>query len=329
MGVIEFVKKKIKSYDAKIIFPEYEDRRILSAVITLNSMGVLTPILIGNPITIRAAFKKNKLDGSEIKIVNSKDDALIERYAQNLVELRKEKELSLVDAKKLLEDEIYVATMMLKLGEVDGVVSGAMHPTKHTLKPAFQIIKTVSDRKIASGFFIMVKDAKTMFLFADCAVNPDPSPAELADIALATADSAKLLGLNPKVALLSFSTLGSADHPLVEKVRLATKIAKELSQYPIEGEIQFDAATNPEVSKLKIKHSLLKGKANVFIFPDLNSGNIGYKLAQYFGKLEAIGPIVQGLDKPVNDLSRGCSVQEIIDVAIITALQAKQANNRG
>jgi len=244
-------------------------------------------------------------------------------FSLALYELRKDKGISMDEAKKLLKEPIYYAMMMLKKGLIDGVVSGVAHSTAHTFRPALQIIKTKPNIKTASSYFIISLKEKELF-FADCSMNIDPDADKLADIAISTADSATLLGLKPKVAMLSFSTKGSGEHESLEKVKKAVEIVKgRRKDIIIDGEMQVDAAIVPWVAKLKCPDSPVKGEANVLIFPDLNSGNISYKIANWLGDAMAIGPIAQGLDKPVNDLSRGATVKEIVLVTAVTALQAQ------
>jgi phosphate acetyltransferase len=255
---------------------------------------------------------------------------MFDRYANDFYELRKSKGITLEKARETIKDNIYFGCMMVKEGYADGLVSGAIHATADLLRPAFQIIKTAPGAKIVSSFFIMeVPNCEYgengVFLFADCAVNPSPNAEELASIAVQSANTAKnLLGFEPKVAMLSFSTKGSASHELVDKVRKATEIAKDLMpDVAIDGELQLDAALVKEVAELKAPGSKVAGYANVLIFPDLQAGNIGYKLVQRLAKANAIGPITQGMGAPVNDLSRGCSYRDIVDVIATTAVQAQ------
>jgi len=331
MDLMQEIIKKAEKLQKKIVFPEDEDDRVLEAVCRIAQRNIAMPVLIGN----RDAIKKNinkacikykiEKDAAEKIMIIDNKDIDINSYAEKLSEIRREKGLDFEEAKKLLEDKMYVATMMLKLGVVDGVVSGAIHPTIHTLRPAFQIIKTAQGTSIASGVMLIIHE-KGNYFFADCAVNPQPDEEQLAEIAITTAETVKLFGINPKVAMLSFSTRGSAKHPLAEKMRIATEIAKKKNpRLLVEGEIQLDSAVAPEVCKIKYPKSRIMGKANALIFPDLQCGNIGYKIAERFGNARAIGPIIQGLAKPVNDLSRGCSVEDIVELAAITALQAENA----
>ena len=236
--------------------------------------------------------------------------------------------MTIEEARKFAKDGEIFSTLLLKKGEVDGLVSGSTHTTADTLRPALQIIKTKEGIKLASSFFIMIVEEK-LFLFADCGFNIKPNPEELAEIAYSTAQSARFFNIDPKIAFLSFSTKGSADHEDVRKVKEAVRIFSQKNPYCIfDGELQLDAAIVPFVHEKKCPTSPLKGEANVLIFPDLNAGNIGYKLAQWIGGATAIGPIVQGLNKPVNDLSRGCSINDIVDVAAITAVQAEMDDKK-
>lgn len=325
MTLLKKLELKAKKNPKSIAFPESTEERTLKAVAIIAKKGIAKPILVGDENEIKTAAKKLKikLDEKKIKSIDNLKSDKFNFYAEKLHELRKEKGLSLGQAKELLKEPVYFAAMMVKLDDADGLISGAIHPTSHTLRPAFQIIKTKSGISLASGFVLMEKENKT-FIFADCAVNPNPNSEELAGIAVLSAESAVMLGIKPKVAMLSFSTKGSAQHEMVDKIRKAYEIAKQKnSELIIDGELQFDAAILPEVAKLKCPKSPVKGNANVLIFPDLNSGNICYKIVGRLAGYSATGPIIQGLNKPVNDLSRGCSVQDIVNAAIITVIQAQ------
>jgi len=328
MKIISEIKKMARKLKKRIIFPEDDDERVRSAVLIIAKQQIAIPILIGESKSIERnllrdaeRLKISKKVISRIKIIDYKSIDY-KGLAEHLYEMRKEKGLSTEEAMKLLSDKMYLATMLLKNDDADGIISGAAHPTEHTLRPAFQIIKTKPGISLASGCFLIVHK-KGNFIFADCAVNPNPNSEQLADIAISAAEFASQLGIKPKVALLSFSTMGSAKNDMVDKVRNAAAIASQKRpDLVIEGEMQLDAAVVPEVAKRKAPNSRIMGSANVLIFPDLNSGNIGYKLVERFGGASAIGPVIVGLAKPVNDLSRGCSTQDIVDLAAITAIQA-------
>lgn len=287
---------------------------------------------MGNETTIKENAKNLGVNISGIEIIDPLTSAKTAEYANAFYELRKSKGVTEEKALATVKDPVYYGTMMVKVGDADGLVSGAVHSTGDLLRPGLQIIKTAPGIKVVSSFFVMevpnspYGDNGTL-LFGDCAVNPNPSAEELASIAISTADNAKALcGIDPKVAMLSFSTMGSAKHEYVDKVVEATKIAKEARpDLAIDGELQLDAAIVGKVAKLKAPNSTVAGNANVLIFPDLQAGNIGYKLVQRFAGAEAIGPICQGFAKPINDLSRGCSYEDIVNVVAITAVQAQNA----
>ena len=314
----------------RIVLPEGEEERNLVASQKIKENGLADVTLVGNlgVIKKKAAELKVNLDG--INIVDPEISDKIDDYVQEFYEMRKNKGMTIEKAEKIVRDPLYYGTMMVKLGDADGMVSGAIHTTGDLLRPGLQIIKTAPGVSVVSSFFIMVVPGSEygdegMLLFSDCAVNPNPTAEQLASIAIATAETAKnLFGMSPKVAMLSFSTMGSADHELVDKVRKATELAKELRpDLSIDGEMQLDAAIVSKVAKQKAPNSEVAGNANVLIFPDLQAGNIGYKLVQRFAKAEAIGPVCQGFAKPINDLSRGCSAEDIVNVVAITAVQAQ------
>jgi len=322
MGFMSSVVEQARADPKRIAFPESDEPRTVKAVCKIVKEGIAIPVLIGSMGKLEGIYPKNILSKTEVV---EHDDKIVFRFIQRLLVIRKDKGLTYPQARDVLKDPMYLATMLLDAGDVDGVISGAAHPTSHTLKPAFELIGTSKKGQKASSFLVMQKERKILF-FADCAINPDPTADDLARFAIQTAESAILLGIKPVVAMLSFSTKGSASHPMVSKVRQASDIAKALCPQGaiIDGELQFDAAIIPSISKSKAPDSPVQGRANVFIFPDLQSGNIGYKIAERLGGFRAIGPILQGLKKPVNDLSRGCSVQDIIDVATITVVQAQR-----
>ncbi|MEM0231013.1 MAG: phosphate acetyltransferase [Candidatus Woesearchaeota archaeon] len=319
MDILARIESRARRLGKRILFPEDEDDRILKAVAIIAKKRIAIPVLLGE----RSSIEK-KLPGSivgKVEIIDTKS-LDYEEMAARLYDIRKEKGLTISEAKTLLNDKMYLAAMLLKDGRIDGIVSGAAHPTEHTLRPAFQIIKTKPGVSIASGCFLMIHKMGN-FIFSDCGVNPNPDENQLAEISKNAAEFAIQLGIKPRIAMLSFSTLGSASHPLVEKVKNAVRIASEkMPNLLVEGELQVDAAIVPEVAKRKAPGSKIRGRANVLIFPDLNAGNIGYKLVERFGGARAVGPIIVGLARPVNDLSRGCSVQDIVEVAAITAVQA-------
>jgi len=331
MSYIDKIKEKARADKKTIVLPETSDKRTLIAASHIIQEGIADIIMVGDEEKIMdgAGWLEVELDG--VVVVNPKTSDLTEKYVQLLYETRKAKGMTIEKAReKLLDDYLTFGVMMVKANDADGMVAGACHATADTLRPALQILKTAPGVKLVSGFFIIdVPDcpygADGTFLFADCGLNQDPTAEELAAIAETSAKSFQsLVGVKPMIAMLSHSTKGSAKHPLVDKVVEATKIAKE--QYPylcIDGELQTDAALVPAVAKSKAPGSEVAGKANVLVFPNLDCGNIGYKLVQRLGKAEAYGPMLQGIAKPVNDLSRGCSWEDIVGVVALTAVQAQ------
>jgi phosphate acetyltransferase len=331
MNVMSKIWEKAKKYKKVIALPEGSEERTIKAAGILKKEGLAEPVLIGNEEVILASAEKFNTDIADIRIIEPLKSPQYENYVRGFYELRKTKGVTMQTAGETMKDEIYYATMMVKTGDADGMVSGAVHSTGDLLRPALQIIKTMPGISIVSSSFIMELPDKEfgddgIILFADCAINPNPNAEELASIAIATAGTAKsLCGMEPKVAMLSFSTKGSAKHELVDKVIEALKIAKEKAPgLMIDGELQLDAALIKKIGEMKAPGSPVAGKANVLIFPDLQAGNIGYKLVQRLAKAEAIGPVSQGFAKPVNDLSRGCSVNDIVNVTAITAVQSVQ-----
>ncbi|MCX4312264.1 MAG: phosphate acetyltransferase [Clostridia bacterium] len=320
------IRDKAKSLKKTIVLAEGEEPRIITAAAKIQAEGIAKLILIGNPKTIAEKCPSAKLDGVKIIDVNTVD---IEPYAQLLYELRKAKGMELDKARKLARDPLYFGVLLVKKGEADGMVAGSVSATGDVLRPALQIIKTAPGIKTVSSCFIMLLDKDSKYgdngvmVFGDCAVNPNPDSAQLADIAIASADTATAIaGIVPRVALLSFSTKGSAKHEFVDKVTAALDIIKSARpDLQADGELQADAALVPTVADLKAPGSTVAGKANVLIFPDLQAGNIGYKLVQRLAGAEAIGPICQGFNSPVNDLSRGCSSEDVVNVVAMTALQ--------
>lgn len=332
MSFIEKIKEEAKKDLKTIVLPESEDIRVLQAAQMITNEHIANIVLIGNAEEIQEKASKENIDLTGVNIINPVTFNNFSKYANDLYELRKNKGMTVEQAKKLLkENSRYFAAMMVKEEEADGFVSGASHPTSDTLKPALQILKTAPNTKLVSAFFIMVLQNKNfgeegIFIFADCGLNEYPDADALSEIAISSAKSFKeLIGKEPKVAMLSYSTYGSASSPLTEKVIEATELLRTKAPDIIcDGEIQLDAAIIPEVAKLKAPNSKLKGKANILIFPDLDAGNIGYKLTQRFGNAEAYGPLCQGTSRPVNDLSRGCSANDIVGVVAITAIQAQK-----
>lgn len=325
---MEQIKQRAKENKKTIVLPETMDRRVLEAANIVLKEGIADIILVGKEEEI--AEKSDGLDLSLATVINPYTSGLTEELVQLLYELRRDKGMTLDEARNLLlNDYMYYACMLVKAGRADGAVSGACHSTSNTLRPALQILKTKSGVKLVSAFFLMVVpdcefgDNGT-FLFADSGLEQNPDSERLAAIAASSAESFQLLtGHEPLVAMLSHSTMGSAKHADVDKVVKAVEIAKDLySQYKIDGELQLDAAIVPSVASSKAPSSEVAGKANVLVFPDLDAGNIGYKLVQRLAKAEAYGPICQGIAKPVNDLSRGCSSLDIVGVVAITAVQA-------
>jgi len=330
MKFIEQIKQRAKKDIKTIILPEAEDKRVLEAASKVAKEGFANIILLGNKEQIEKDSSKYNLDLSKIEIIDVNSSDKKQDYANKLYELRKAKGLTLDEAEKLIEEPIYFGMMMLKNNEADGLVSGAVHSTANTLRPALQILKTAPNTKLVSAFFIMcVPNCEYgehgNFVYGDCGLNQNPTADELSEIAILSAKSFEdLVQSEPKVAMLSYSTYGSAKSELTEKVIEATKLVKEKSpNLLVDGELQVDAAIIPEISKSKAPGSPIEGNANVLIFPDLDAGNIGYKLTQRLAKAEAYGPLCQGIAKPVNDLSRGCSAEDIVGVVAITSVQAQ------
>lgn len=317
------IKNRAKENPKRIVFPEGTEERTLKAVKVIVKEKVAKPILLGKINDVKKEAKKTGLDLKGVKVIDPLESRKLELYSKRFHEMRKNKGTSLKQAREIMKDENYFGTMMVHLGDADGMVSGAIHPTADTIRPALQIIKTKEKFHRVSGVFFMVLKEK-LLLFADSAVEISPDAKDLAEIAIDTAETAKRFGVSPKIAMLSFSTYGSSKHPLVDKVKEATEIVRyKRPDLIIDGEIQVDAALNPGVAKIKSPKSILKGNANVLIFPDLQSGNISYKIVEYLGHAKAIGPVLQGLQKPVNDLSRGCNVDDIVEVSMITVVEAQ------
>ncbi|KRL38847.1 phosphate acetyltransferase [Liquorilactobacillus uvarum] len=324
MDLFESLIAKIKGKNKKIVFPEGNDERVVGAAVRLANDGLVRPIVLGKMDEVKKTADDIGKGLPETLTVIDPEEYLAEKFEEMVeafVERRKGKNTK-EQADKMLTDVNYFGTMLVYMDLADGLVSGAVHPTGDTVRPALQIIKTKPGISRTSGAFVMTR-GEERYLFADCAININPGPQELAEIAVASTKTARLFDIDPKVALLSFSTKGSAKSSEVEKVAEATRIAQKLAPNEnIDGELQFDAAFVPSVGQHKAPGSKVAGQSNVFVFPELEAGNIGYKIAQRLGKFEAIGPILQGLNKPVSDLSRGANEEDVYKVAIITALQA-------
>ena len=330
MAFIDEIKEKAKKDLKTIILPEATDIRILEAVQIVKKEQYANVILIGNEEEVTKIAEENSIDIAGTEIIDPQKSEKTEKYANELYELRKAKGMTEEQAHTLVQDPVYFGMMMVKMNEADGLVSGAAHSTSDTLRPALQILKTAPGTKLVSAFFVMVvPDCKYgsngTFIFADSGLNEEPNSDALSEIAISSSKSFKqLVGEEPKVAMLSYSTYGSAHSASTEKVIEATKMVKEKEpNLIVDGELQLDAAIIPEVADFKAKGSPVKGKANVLVFPDLGAGNIGYKLVQRLAKAEAYGPLCQGIAKPVNDLSRGCSSKDVAGVVAITAVQAQ------
>ncbi|WP_425539094.1 phosphate acetyltransferase [Microaceticoccus formicicus] len=322
MGLFEELKAKLDGIDKTIVFPEGKDIRILGACARLKKDEIVTPIIIGKEEEVKEIAKNEGFDLEGIQIIDPDSYDEFDAMVDAFVERRKGKATE-EQARILLKDSNYFGTMLVYLGKADGMVSGAVGSTGDTVRPALQIVKTVPGVSRISGAMVMMGPNNERYVFADIAINITLEADQLAELAVETAKTAKIFGIDPKVAMLSFSTMGSASSPEQEKVAEATRLAKEMApELAIDGEMQFDAALVPSVGKKKAPESKVAGQANVFIFPDLQAGNIGYKIAERLGKFEAIGPILQGLNAPISDLSRGCSEEDVYKLAMITALQS-------
>jgi phosphate acetyltransferase len=330
MGLLDLIKSHAKEHTKRIVLPEGMEPRTLQAADIATGERLADILLIGSPKEIETYAADNKLNHiKECRIVDPQNFDKQQDYATRLVELRKHKGMTIEKAKELLQDPLHLATMMIKSGDADGEVAGAMNATGDVLRPAFQYVKTLPGITVVSGAFLMILPnsdygEKGLLVFADCAVHPDPDDKQLAEIAVATAKTARAIAkVDPRVAMLSFSTMGSAKHEMVDKVVSATQIARKMDPtLQIDGELQVDAAIVEAIGKSKAPNSSIAGKANVLVFPSLEAGNIGYKLVQRLAGAEAIGPILQGMAAPINDLSRGCSVEDIVNMIAITANQA-------
>ena len=321
---LQRMKDAAKADKRTIVLPEGEDPRTIEAAKKIVAEGLANLVILGDPA---------KIDVEGATVIDPKTAEKHDEYAAKFAELRAKKGVTLPEAMEQMNDATYFGTMMVKMGDADGLVSGACHSTDNTLRPALQILKTAPGTKLVSAFFIMCTNTPEYgddgtLLFADCGLNINPNAEELSEIALASAESWKAFmpGREPKVAMLSFSTMGSAKGDVPTKVQQATELANEKNpELALDGDLQLDAALVQSVADLKAPQSKVAGKANVLVFPDLESGNIGYKLVQRFGGAQAYGPILQGIAKPVNDLSRGCSADDIVGVVAITAVQAQMA----
>ena len=319
-GLIE----RASSDRKRIVLPEGGEERTLKAVSRILADGIADIILLGNGVEIREAANRVDAKIEDATIIDPVKSDALDRYGEVYFELRKHKGISSDHARDMITDPIYFGTMMVHLGDADGLVSGAVHTTRHTISPAFQIIKTRPDTTLVSSIFFMCLPDR-VYIYGDCAVNPDPNAEQLADIAISSAKTAKAFGFDPYVAMLSYSTGSSGVGPEVEHVKQATELVRSKAPWiKVDGPIQYDAAVSVETARAKMPDSLVAGHANVFIYPDLNSGNTAYKAVQRSAKAIAVGPVLQGLNKPVNDLSRGCLIEDIIYTIAITAIQAQQ-----
>jgi phosphate acetyltransferase len=329
MDLINDIKNKARILNKRIVLPEGTEIRTLKAAEIALKDRLAKITLLGDPLKIKEITDREGIDVSGAEIINPAESPKRSRYAEIMVEIRKDKGLTMADALKFLNDPLYYGPLMIKAGDADGELAGAINATGDVLRPAFQFVKTLPGVSIVSGAFFMIFENKSLgdhglLVFADCAVMPDPDAKQLAEIAVTTAITAKrIANIEPRVAMLSFSTKCSAKHELVDKVVSATKIAQEMvPELMIDGEMQLDAALVPEVGQLKAPGSKVAGRANILVFPGLEAGNIGYKLVQRLAGAEAIGPVLQGMAAPINDLSRGCSVSDIVTMIAITANQA-------
>ena len=331
MSFIEEIKNRAKNDIKTIVLPEASDIRTIEAASNVLKNGIANIILLGNKDEINKLANDNNLDISKAEIINPAHSDKYDTYVEKFYELRKEKGMTIEKAKELMLDTVYFGTMLVKMNEADGLVSGAIHSTSDTLRPALQILKTAPGTKLVSAFFVMVVPnceygENGIFVFGDSGLNENPDADSLSEIAISSAKSfEQLIEKQSKVAMLSYSTMGSAHSELTEKVVEATRLVKEKTpDILVDGELQLDAAIIPEIANSKAPESNVAGHANTLIFPDLNAGNIGYKLVQRLAKAEAYGPICQGISRPVNDLSRGCSAKDIEGVIAITCVQAQK-----
>ncbi|UXU51163.1 phosphate acetyltransferase [Staphylococcus arlettae] len=328
MSLLDVLQEKLSGKNVRIVLPEGEDERVLAAAVELQATDYVTPVLLGNEANVKALAADKGFDIAQIELIDPATSDLKQELVEAFVERRKGKATE-EQAQEMLQNVNYFGTMLVYTGKAQGLVSGAAHSTGDTVRPALQIIKTKPGVSKTSGIFFMIKDDQ-QYIFGDCAINPTLEAQDLAEIAVESAKSAQSFRMSPRVAMLSFSTKGSAKSDDVEKVSTAVELAQEkiaeaqLEDVIVDGEFQFDAAIVPEVAKKKAPGAQIQGDANVFIFPSLEAGNIGYKIAQRLGGFDAVGPVLQGLNSPVNDLSRGCSTEDVYNLSIITAAQALQ-----
>lgn len=318
--IINELEKKVTGSGTRIVFTEGWDPRVQEAAIKLVENNIVVPILLGEPEEIEACAKENGFDVSNIQQMSPKSFGKMEEMATKMVELRRGK-LDMETCKKMLQHTNYFGTMLVQMGYADGLLGGATYSTADTVRPALQLVKTAPGNALVSSCFLLVKGDQ-QYIMGDCSININPNADDLVEITMQTAHTAKQFGIDPKVALLSYSSMGSAKGECVAKMTEASLRLKRMPiDFEIDGEMQFDCAVSPEVAALKAPDSKVAGHANTFIFPNLSSGNIGYKIAARLGGWEAIGPVLQGLNAPINDLSRGCTAQEIYKMAIVTAAQ--------
>lgn len=318
--IINELEKKVTGSGTRIVFTEGWDPRVQEAAIKLVENNIVVPILLGEPEEIEACAKENGFDVSNIQQMSPKSFDKMEEMATKMIELRRGK-LDMETCKKMLQHTNYFGTMLVQMGYADGLLGGATYSTADTVRPALQLVKTAPGNALVSSCFLLVKGDQ-QYIMGDCSININPNADELVEITMQTAHTAKQFGIDPKVALLSYSSMGSAKGECVAKMTEASLRLKRMPiDFEIDGEMQFDCAVSPEVAALKAPGSKVAGHANTFIFPNLSSGNIGYKIAARLGGWEAIGPVLQGLNAPINDLSRGCTAQEIYKMAIVTAAQ--------
>lgn len=319
--MIDTLIEKIKGRGTRIVFTEGSDPRILEAAIRLHKDNILVPVLLGNRAEIQGVAAANNWNMDGVETLNPSEYKNMEMMVTKVVELRKGK-LDDTAAREACMHRNFFGTMYVKLGCADGLLGGATYSTADTIRPALQLVKTKPGNSIVSSCFILMKEGEEQIVMGDCSINIDPSVDDLVEITLQTAHTIRQFGIEPKVGLLSYSTLGSAKGESVSKVsEAATRLKRMPLDFDVEGEIQFDCCVSPEVAKLKAPDSKVAGKINTFIFPNIDSGNIGYKIASRLGDYEAIGPILQGLNSPINDLSRGCNAEEVYKMAIVTAAQ--------